>query len=183
MLRTRGPAVLLLVAALAACSSSHPSKKPAAPGAAAPTTITVTSTAFREGATIPAAYTCKGAGTSPPLAWSGLPSSARSVALVVDDPDAPNGTYTHWVLWDIPTGTTSIAEGAVPPGARQGTNSGGHRGWDGPCPPSGTHHYRFTVYAEPKLPNLADGSPLTTTLPALRGHAVGQGRLTALVAH
>src|SRR6266516_664011 len=108
MLRTRGPAVLLLLVAVAACSSSHPSKKPQPPPDTAPGSIAVTSTAFGEGAKIPARYTCRGDGTSPPLAWSGLPSGTATVALIVDDPDAPAGTYTHWVVWDIPAGTTSI---------------------------------------------------------------------------
>ncbi|MFL6077764.1 MAG: YbhB/YbcL family Raf kinase inhibitor-like protein [Mycobacteriales bacterium] len=180
MLGTRGPAVLLLLATVAACSSSHPSKKPPAPPAAAPSTITVTSTGFAPGAEIPDRYTCHGHNASPPLAWSGLPPGTATVALVVDDPDAPDGTYTHWVVWDIPAATTSIGEATVPPGARQGRNSANESHWDGPCPPSGTHHYRFTVYAEPQLPDLPAGSPLTVTLPALRTRALAQGRLTGL---
>jgi Raf kinase inhibitor-like YbhB/YbcL family protein len=183
MLRTRGPAVLLLLAAVAACSSSHPSNKPEPPPATAAGSLPVTSTAFGQGAKIPARYTCEGAGTSPPLAWSGLPSGTATVALIVDDPDAPGGTYTHWVVWDIPAATTSIAEGATPAGARQGRNSAGHDAWDGPCPPSGTHHYRFTIYAEPHLPDLPAGSPLDRTLSTLRTHALAQGRLTAAFSH
>src|SRR5262245_22672458 len=110
MLRTRGPALLVLLLlpllpAVAACSShsaAHSAKKSRPPPATAPRSVAVTSTAFTDGGTIPTRYSCHGDNTSPPLAWSGLPSGTATVALVVDDPDAPGGTYTHWVVWNIP---------------------------------------------------------------------------------
>lgn len=183
MLRTRGP-VLLLLLATAACSS-HAAKKSRPAPATAAHSITVTSTAFTDGGTIPTRYSCHGDNTSPPLSWTGLPAGTATVALIVDDPDAPGGTYTHWVVWNIPATATSLADGATPPApARQGRNSAGHAGYDGPCPPSGTHHYRFTIYAEPSsLPALPAGAPLTSTLPTLRTHAQAQGTLTARYPH
>ncbi|GAB3450200.1 YbhB/YbcL family Raf kinase inhibitor-like protein [Phycicoccus ginsengisoli] len=144
----------------------------------APSTITVTSEAFVEGGTVPRRYTCDGPGTSPPLAWSGVPTGAAALALVVDDPDAPSGTFTHWVLLDLPPSTRSIPEGVTPPGV-QARNSAGKAAWMGPCPPSGTHHYRFTVVALRSPTGLRDGAALADALEAVRGGALAQGRLTA----
>jgi Raf kinase inhibitor-like YbhB/YbcL family protein len=96
---------------------------------------------------MPQRYTCRGSGQSPPLQWSGVPAGSSSVALVVTDPDAPRGTFVHWVLYDLPGEDGGLPEGQVPAGARQGENSAGKPGWYPPCPPSGTHRYVFTVYA------------------------------------
>jgi Raf kinase inhibitor-like YbhB/YbcL family protein len=145
----------------------------------APTSITVTSTAFREGSTIPRKYTCDGAGTSPPLAWTGTPAEAEALAIVVDDPDAPHGTFIHWVLLDVDPKITSLAEGSAPPGAKQADNSAGKPSYYGPCPPSGTHHYRFTVYALPRATNLPTGTKLADALKAIEAGAIARGRLTA----
>ena len=158
----------------AACSGQT-AKEPAA---TAPTSITVTSTAIREGATIPAKYTCDG--VSPPLTWSGAPASTAALALVVDDPDAPNGTFTHWVLLDVGRTTTSIAEATLPPGAKQADNSAGKATYAGPCPPSGTHHYRFTVYALSEPTGLPDGTKLDKALKAIDKNTIARGRLTGV---
>src|SRR5262245_46282373 len=139
----------------AACSGSQSGDEPAV---TAPTSITVTSTAFRDGGSIPTKYTCDGAGVSPPVAWTGTPGDAKALALVVDDPDAPRGTFTHWVLLDLDPAVASIQEGTTPTGAKQANNSAGKASYAGPCPPSGTHHYRFTVYALSEATNLADGT-------------------------
>ncbi|MEV4261291.1 YbhB/YbcL family Raf kinase inhibitor-like protein [Kribbella sp. NPDC049584] len=171
---------LLLWAAVlvstAACSGGS-GKEPAV---TAPTSITVTSPVLREGDTIPSKYTCDGKGTSPPLAWTGTPANAKALALVVDDPDAPRGTFTHWVLLDLDSRTSSIAEGTTPPGAKQANNSAGKPSYYGPCPPSGTHHYRFTVYALSKATNLADGAGFDEALEAIDAATIARGRLTAL---
>jgi Raf kinase inhibitor-like YbhB/YbcL family protein len=146
--------------------------------AASTDTIEVTSTAFPDGGPIPERYTCDGAQLAPPLAWSGVPASAQAVALVVDDPDAPSGTYTHWVVLDIPVGTTSSDEGGVPRGGVEADNSAGTPSYAGPCPPRGTHLYRFTVFALDAPTGLAPGTPLDQAMSALDGHVVAWGMLT-----
>jgi Raf kinase inhibitor-like YbhB/YbcL family protein len=170
--------LLLLTTAVlltAGCSGGEPTE----PAATAPTSITVTSTAFREDGAIPVQYTCDGAGTSPPLAWTGTPAAAKALAVVVDDPDAPSGTFTHWILLDLDPATTSINEGAIPPGAKQANNSAGKPSYSGPCPPSGTHHYRFTVYALSKATALPAGTGLDEAIKAVGAATVARGRLTA----
>jgi len=168
-------AVLVAACSLAGCSDGSTSS-PAEAGA--PATITVTRTAFGEGAAIPERYTCDGAEVSPPLSWSGVPDDAAALALVVDAPDAPSGTYTHWVVLDVPVTTASSAEGAVPAGGVQATSSAGDAAYAGPCPPSGTHHYRFTVVALEAETGLGEGAPLDEALAAVDEHAVAKGTLT-----
>jgi Raf kinase inhibitor-like YbhB/YbcL family protein len=143
----------------------------------APDVITVTSTAFREGERIPAEFTCDGRGGSPPLAWDNVPTDAVALALVVDDPDAARGTFVHWVVLDIPTTTTGVEAGAVPSSGVQARTSAGGASYFGPCPPSGTHHYRFTVYALSQRTGLRDGADLDQALRAVTSSATGQGRL------
>jgi Raf kinase inhibitor-like YbhB/YbcL family protein len=111
-----------------------------------PESITVTSTAFSDGARVPAQFTCAGEGTSPPLSWSGVPDDARSLVLEVQDPDAPGNTFVHWLVVNLPPDDATIAAGESPPGTAR-ENSSGKAGWAPPCPPSGMHHYHFTVYA------------------------------------
>jgi Raf kinase inhibitor-like YbhB/YbcL family protein len=152
------------------------------PAVEKPATLTVTSPAFDDGAAIPREFTCKGAGTSPPLAWSGVPSGARSVALVVDDPDAPSGTFTHWVVYNIDPARSTIAAGQVPEGALQARNSGGDVGYTGPCPPSGTHHYRFTVYVLRSPLTVPAGGDPARVLVAIRGKTTARGTLTGTFA-
>jgi Raf kinase inhibitor-like YbhB/YbcL family protein len=150
------------------------------PATTAPSGITVTSTAFRDGGTIPRKYTCDGDGVSPPLAWKGVPPNTGALALVVDDPDAPKGTFTHWVLLDLEPTTTLIAEGHA--GFTQAKNSAGKAEYFGPCPPSGTHHYRFTVYALSEATALPNGAGLDEALKAIDAKTVARGRLTGLFA-
>jgi len=115
--------------------------------------LKLTSTAFADGGAIPRGYTCEGRDVSPPLAWSGVPPGTRTLALIVDDPDAPDPaaprmTWVHWVLYDIPPAAPGIAEGAPPPaGAKAGVNDWQRSGWGGPCPPIGRHRYFFKLYA------------------------------------
>src|SRR6266568_2267554 len=110
-------------------------------------TLKITSPAFAHNGTIPAAFTCDGADSMPPLAIGGVPQKAKSLALIMDDPDAPVGTWVHWVAWNIAPQTTEIIEHSVPAGAVQGRNSWGRNSYGGPCPPSGTHRYFFKLYA------------------------------------
>jgi len=142
-----------------------------------PTSITVDSPDITDGGPIPARYTCDGQGVSPPLRWSGVPSDAAALALVVDDPDAPRGTYTHWVVVDIDPAVKSIARGQSPPGAQQIVNSAGRASYMGPCPPSGVHHYRFTVYTLSRRLALPPRASLQSALDAIVAAATAQGRL------
>jgi Raf kinase inhibitor-like YbhB/YbcL family protein len=184
--RRQGRAVLLVgVAALpvllAGCGFVNAKERPTGNGT--PTaSLTVTSSAFADGAVIPRAFTCKGADVSPPLQWSGVPSGARSLALVVDDPDAPGGTFTHWVVFDIDPTATSLAADAVPPGARQARNSAGHARYDGPCPPSGRHHYRFRVYVLRSPLTVPNGADKDQGLSAIDAKGLADGTLTGTFA-
>jgi Raf kinase inhibitor-like YbhB/YbcL family protein len=158
-------------------------REPAEPAPSAPSTIAVTSSAFAAGAPIPAQFSCRGANTSPPLSWTGLPGQAAALALVVDDPDAPHGTYRHWVVVDIPPAATGAPAGQPPPGGRQLPNSAGHARYDGPCPPSGTHHYRFTVYALSHPLGLPADASLDDALHAIDAATLARGRLEGTFSH
>jgi Raf kinase inhibitor-like YbhB/YbcL family protein len=143
--------------------------------------LTVTSPAFRNGGAIPVDFSCDGRGSSPPLHWSGLPPDTKSVAVVVDDPDAPRGSFTHWVVYDISPGTTDLPTGAaaqraLPEGAMQGKNGKGEGGWAPVCPPSGMHHYHFKVFALRDRLTLSQPSE-DDLMRAMRGHVLAQGEM------
>lgn len=149
--------------------------------AAVSANFTVTSPAFRDGAWIPARYTCRGDRMNPPLRWFGVPAATRSLALVVDDPDAPSGTYVHWIVFDIGPQFRELAEDSVPPGAREARNSAGTTSYIPLCPPKGTvHHYRFTVYALDAPLDLPDGATLNQIVDAIPAHVIAMGRLTGV---
>ena len=144
--------------------------------------IKVTSSAFEEGGLIPAKYTCDGADISPPLQWDAAPEGTKSIALISDDPDAPMGTWVHWVLFNMPAETKELAEDiptdeTLPNGARQGTSDFGRVGYGGPCPPSGTHRYFFKIYALDAELDLAAGARKPELVKAMEGHIIGQGQL------
>jgi Raf kinase inhibitor-like YbhB/YbcL family protein len=146
--------------------------------------LTVLSSAFQEGDKIPAKYTCEGQDVSPPLAWSEPPAGTRSLALIVDDPDAPGGVFTHWLLFNIPPDSRELPE-AVPTqaelasGALQGKTDFGRIGYGGPCPPPGRpHRYQFTLYALDQPLDLEGGASKKQLLSAMEGHILAQGQLT-----
>ena len=146
--------------------------------------LTVLSSAFQEGDKIPAKYTCEGQDVSPPLAWSEPPAGTRSLALIVDDPDAPGGVFTHWLLFNIPPDSRELPE-AVPTqaelasGALQGKTDFGRTGYGGPCPPPGRpHRYQFTLYALDQPLDLEGGASKKQLLSAMEGHILTQGQLT-----
>jgi hypothetical protein len=152
----------------------------------APTTssqIQLTSPAFIYGSRIPDRYTCEGEDVSPPLRWGGVPVETRSLALVCDDPDAPRGTWVHWVLFNLPTEVVELAEGVppvpeLPSGARQGRNDSGRIGYMGPCPPPGKpHRYFFRLYALDIVLGLATGVTKADLEAAMDQHMLGQGTL------
>jgi Raf kinase inhibitor-like YbhB/YbcL family protein len=146
-------------------------------------TITVTSAAFSNGGKIPDRFTCKGADESPMLQFHGIPGSAKSLVLIVDDPDAPSGLFTHWLVWNIDPSMTEIAEKNVPTGAVQGTNDFGKIGYGGPCPPSGTHRYFFRVSSLDQKLNLKSGAKRSELDKAMQGHIVARGELMARYSH
>ena len=151
------------------------------PARTAPATLVLTSPAFEDGGPVPQRYTCTGRNESPPLQWSGVPADAGSLAVVVTDPDAPGGTYVHWVVLNLDQATRALPAGALPAGALQARNSAGHARYDGPCPPNGTHHYRFTVYALRSATTLDNGIDTTRALDAIDGKAIGRGTLVGTV--
>ena len=136
----------------------------------------VTSSAFQQGANIPSKFSCDGPNTSPPLQISDVPTEAKSLVLIVDDPDAPSGLFTHWVVWNISPQATTIAEGSTPKGV-QGTNDFGKSGYGGPCPPSGTHRYYFKVFALDRELDLPVGAKRSQLDSAMKGHVIAQGEL------
>jgi hypothetical protein len=137
-----------VLALTASCRNEPASSAPAAGQRALPSQgMSVSSPVVVAGGRLPSEYTCDGKGVSPPLTIQGVPSRAKALALVVTDPDAPGGTFTHWSVWNINPSTTTIAEGSKPRGATEDENGFGKVGWGSPCPPSGIHHYVFTVYA------------------------------------
>ncbi|OBH59952.1 hypothetical protein A5687_19625 [Mycobacterium mantenii] len=149
-----------------------------APNAPAGGPLTISSPAFADGAPIPPQYTCKGAGIAPPLAWS----APLGAALIVDDPDAVNGLYVHWVVIGIPPGSGSTADGQTPAGATTLPNTGGQPAYMGPCPPAGTgtHHYRFTLYQLPNDYQLPGGLAGVRAAQTIAGAATAQAQLTGL---
>ena len=145
-------------------------------------TIAVTSPAFKEGGMIPSKYTCDGANISPPLKWEGAPEGTKSIALISDDPDAPVGTWVHWVMWNIPADAKELVENVppdpdLPNGSRQGITDFRRPGYGGPCPPSGTHRYYFKIYALDTKLDLAGRSTKADLLKAMQGHILAEGQL------
>lgn len=147
-------------------------------------TTSISSPAFKEGEQIPAEYTCQGKDISPPLAWHGIPMDTQSLALIMDDPDAPGGTFTHWVLFNLKIEWHILAaalttESQLPGGIKQGKNDFGRFGYGGPCPPPGRpHRYRFTLYALDQKPDLEAGAFREQLIDAMKGHILDQGHLT-----
>ena len=139
--------------------------------------LQLSSSAFAYGGAIPARYTCDGEDANPPLAIDRVPAGAKSLALIVDDPDAPVGLWVHWVLWNIHPQTRQIAEKSVPAGAVQGKNSWGRTSYGGPCPPSGTHRYFFKLYALDTIIKLGSGTTKAELERAMEGHVIGKGEL------
>lgn len=146
------------------------------------TTIKLESTAFKESEIIPFQYTCDGKNISPPLQWSGIPENAKSIALIVDDPDAPMGDWVHWIIYNIPPAIYHLEENILHDkklknGAFQGINDFRKNGYGGPCPPSGTHRYYFKIYA---LDLTLEENPNMTKkmlLDKMKGHILAEGQL------
>jgi Raf kinase inhibitor-like YbhB/YbcL family protein len=146
-------------------------------------TISLRSPAFEDGKPIPNRYTCEAEDVSPPLTWSGLPAGTMTIALICDDPDAPMGTWVHWVLYGVPATQDSLEENLatkpeLPNKARQGVNDFRSTGYGGPCPPPGkTHRYFFKIYALNADLVLKPGANKKQLLDAMKGHIIGEGQL------
>jgi Raf kinase inhibitor-like YbhB/YbcL family protein len=155
------------------------------PPPAAPDQVRLTSPAFEDGAPIPSRFTCDGEEVSPPLAWSDVPAEARSLALLVEDPDAPGGTFVHWTLYAVSPDAGGVEAGRLPDGAREGENSFGDSGYGGPCPPEGDepHRYVFTLYALRSDPGLDAGASPDEVREAVADAAIARGQLTGRFGH
>lgn len=136
----------------------------------------ITSEAFSDGGEIPAKYTCDGGNINPPLEIGNVPKSAKSLAIAVEDPDAPSGTWDHWIKWNVPASTSVIMEGQDPQGA-SGKGSGGNTKYQGPCPPEGEHRYIFKVFALDTLLSLKSGSSKKDLEEAMEGHIIGKAEI------
>lgn len=142
----------------------------------------ITSFVFGAGGAIPARYSCDGPDLSPPLAWREAPAGTKSFALIVDDPDAPAGTWVHWVVWNIPPSSAGFPEGmakdaALPDGAQQGISDFRRPGWGGPCPPSGTHRYFFKLFALDAMLELPSTTTASQLEAAMKDHVLAEAKL------
>jgi Raf kinase inhibitor-like YbhB/YbcL family protein len=178
------PALAILVGTLFVANALGSARVAGEPGANT-MAFAISSTSFPSGGDIPKKFTCDSADVSPELSWTGAPAGVRSFALIADDPDAPVGTWTHWVLFDLPPQTTGLPEGVpkvdeVPDGGRQGRNDFRKIGYGGPCPPPGKpHRYFFKLYALDQMLNLKPGSSKKEVEQAMQGHIVGKAELMA----
>jgi hypothetical protein len=134
---------------------------------------------FKDNERIPSKYTCDGKNINPPLEFTDVPKNTKSLVLIVDDPDSPSGVFTHWILWNILPGTKSIKENSVPTGAEEGTNDFGNVGYGGPCPHSGTHRYKFALYALDTKLNFSNGTK-DSLEKAMKGHIIDKAILTGI---
>lgn len=144
--------------------------------------VKLINSAFKDGESIPAKYTCDGKDVSPPLSWSGAPEGTKSFALICDDPDAPMGTWVHWVIYNIPDSVTSLPEGvptnkSVMGDVLQGITDFRRIGYGGPCPPGGTHRYYFKIYALDTVLTLPAGATKSELLKAMEGHILAEGQM------
>jgi len=174
-------AALLALAAVPGCKGANPTN-PSQGGT--PMSLTVRSTAFQEGQPIPMKYTGEGKDVSPALEWDAPPAGTKSLALICEDPDAPKGTWTHWVLYNLPADRREVSEDVarerkLPDGSEQGTNDFDKVGYNGPKPPPGkVHHYQFKLYALDTRLDLQPGATRKRLLDAVQGHILGEGQLT-----
>ena len=175
----------LCLLVLVGCRDAGPQGEPVATSDSA---LWLMSAAFEDGAAIPVQYTCDGADISPPLEWGDPPPNTASFALVMDDPDAPIGTWVHWVIYDLPAEARSLPEGVagepdLASGGVQGKNSWPKTGYGGPCPPSGAHRYFFKLYALDAVLGAGPGLSKEQLLQEMEGHVLAQTQLVGTYAH
>ncbi len=176
----------LLIVTLVLCLSHGATSYCSEIKGAKPAKLDVRSPAFQEGAMIPKLYTCDGKNVSPPLTWGSAPERAQSIALICDDPDAPRGTFVHWVLFNLPPESKGLQENvpvgkALAGGAKQGAGTSKKTGYMGPCPPSGVHRYYFKVFVLDSRLNLDSGITKEQLLKAMDGRILAEGQLMGTV--
>jgi Raf kinase inhibitor-like YbhB/YbcL family protein len=174
--------IIMVIASVSVSCRAEKAEKAAAGKGKEKVAFTITSTAFKHEEMIPEKYTCDGPDVSPQLAWTNVPESAKSFALICDDPDAPAGDWVHWVVYNISSETRELKEkiandAVLPDGARHGTNDFGKYGYGGPCPPGGTHRYYFKLYALDTMLSLKDKVTRKDLLEGMKGHILGQAEL------
>jgi Raf kinase inhibitor-like YbhB/YbcL family protein len=169
--------VLVTCALLTSCGGGEESQVDAAPDV--PASVRVTSPAFSDGDRLPARFTCDGNGDAPPLAWEGGPAHPAAWAVVVEDPDAPGGTFVHWLVLDVPPGVSELSGGRLPARAVEARTSGGDPGYTPACPPDGEHRYRFIVYALARPTGLTGDVGRDEALAAVTARAAARGVLVA----
>jgi Raf kinase inhibitor-like YbhB/YbcL family protein len=140
----------------------------------------ITSSAFGHNTLIPSKYTCEGRNINPPMAIKDIPAGTKSLALIVDDPDAPMKTWVHWTAWNINSDTSEIAENSIPAGCVEGTTSFGRTGYGGPCPPSGTHRYFFKIFALDAELDLKPGAHTANLIAAMKEHIIDEDEFIGL---
>jgi Raf kinase inhibitor-like YbhB/YbcL family protein len=167
---------IFLLLVIAGCGGGD---EPSEPAPKAPPGIELTSSAFDAGAAIPKRYSCDGDEISPPLQWADVPNGAKSLALLMEDPDAPSGTFVHWTVFDIPPTAREFDQGKTPAGSHQGENSFGKTGYGGPCPPKGdkAHRYVFSLYALRAELSLEAGAKPDEVSAAVDKQAIARGEI------
>ena len=179
--------VVVAVMTVSACGDAEPATD-FDPESSLISTLEISSAAFEDGAAIPIEFTCDGQNSSPPLRWTDVPGGTRSIAIIVDDPDVPGGIFRHWSVFNIPSGTRSLAANqATTPklkdSIRQGVNDFGSTGYEGPCPPEGQEHeYVFFIYALSEPLNLEGNASAQDVSAALRGKVLGTGSFSGMYA-
>jgi len=177
--------ILVIVIFFYSCQKKNPEtipKEQTTKQEGSKTEMKITSSSFKEGEMIPSKYTCDGENISPQLSWTGSPENTKSFALISDDPDAPAGDWVHWVIYNIPSSVSELAENilkdkALDNGTKQGLNDFRKIGYDGPCPPGGTHRYYFKLYALDILRDNDAGLTKKELLKAMEGHILSEARL------
>lgn len=166
--------ILVIAGALILARKSGETKVLPAPTPIPTTNMHITSSAFTEAQHIPTEYTCDGQNINPPLTISEVPENAKSLAIIMDDLDSPNGNFVHWLIWNIGSKTDEILEGKIPPGAMEGTNSFAKKGYGGPCPTVGEHRYFFRLFALDETLSLSAGATREKLEAALQGHILAR---------
>ena len=182
-LNVRSILTALAVGSIACCVAAQPGTRDPPEPQAKVSSFQLQATAFKPGGDLPRKFTCEGADASPALDWSEPPAGTQGFALIVDDPDAPGGTWVHWVVYDLPSNTGQLPEGVpqadgLPGGGRQGVNDFGKSGYAGPCPPPGkSHRYFFKLYALDKKLDLGAGATKKAVEQAMKGHVLARAEL------
>ena len=175
--------LLFVISTLTACKEKIVTEEVSVEERIGKGVIKIESPSFKNNEMIPSKYTCDGANVNPPLVISGTPEDAKSLVLIVDDPDAPSKTWVHWVIWNIDPNTKEIPENTIPKGAVEGMTDFKRQGYGGPCPPSGIHHYHFKIYALDITISLDSSASVADIQKVMQGHILDNAELIGLYGH